>query len=154
MVQHNTLTGADLHECKGADAAAVNTVRVADGAGSGTWKKLTVDSIDVSSIKNANKQTMLVTVDPAVLTTVYIPIEQTKTLTGLIVIANTTTTGSITTTANKNGAAIGSTVVVSNSAGTKTSGSFSTSFDTTDAFTLVFSGTTTSPVSILMAFSL
>lgn len=36
-VLHKNLTGTDLHEPKGADAAAANAVYVADGAGSGTW---------------------------------------------------------------------------------------------------------------------
>lgn len=40
MTQHADLTGADLHEPKGAAAASANTVYVADGAGSGTWQKV------------------------------------------------------------------------------------------------------------------
>lgn len=36
-VAHNTLTGADLHEPKGVSSAAINTVYVADGVGSGAW---------------------------------------------------------------------------------------------------------------------
>lgn len=36
---HSTLTGADLHEPKGADGAAANTVYVANGLGSGVWAK-------------------------------------------------------------------------------------------------------------------
>ncbi len=39
MALHSSLTGADLHEPKGVDAATVNTVYVADGSGSGTWIK-------------------------------------------------------------------------------------------------------------------
>lgn len=39
-VSHNTLTGADLHESKGTAAAAADTVFVADGAGSGVFKKV------------------------------------------------------------------------------------------------------------------
>lgn len=34
---HKNLTGADLHEPKGADTALVNQVYVSDGAGSGSW---------------------------------------------------------------------------------------------------------------------
>lgn len=37
MPEHSALTGAELHEPKGIDAAAVDTVYVADGAGSGTY---------------------------------------------------------------------------------------------------------------------
>lgn len=36
-VAHATLTGADLHEPKGAAAAAAGTVYISDGAGSGSW---------------------------------------------------------------------------------------------------------------------
>lgn len=39
-ISHSTLTGADLHEPKGADTANSDTVYRADGAGSGAWKKL------------------------------------------------------------------------------------------------------------------
>jgi hypothetical protein len=48
-VAHKNLTGADLHEPKGADAATANHVYVADGAGSGTWQKVTSDSLDATS---------------------------------------------------------------------------------------------------------
>lgn len=41
MPQHSALTGADLHEPKGADTASANTVYVADGLGSGTWQTIT-----------------------------------------------------------------------------------------------------------------
>lgn len=41
-VEHSSLTGADLHEPKGADSAANNAIYVADGAASGAW---TVDNL-------------------------------------------------------------------------------------------------------------
>lgn len=56
---HSTLTGAELHEPKGADSASANTVYVADGAGSGAWTSifeygeittLESDAVSVSSI--------------------------------------------------------------------------------------------------------
>lgn len=37
-LEHKDLTGDQLHEPKGADAAADGTVYVADGAGSGDWE--------------------------------------------------------------------------------------------------------------------
>lgn len=43
---HSTLTGADLHEPKGIAAAAANKVYVSDGAGSGTWQKITASELD------------------------------------------------------------------------------------------------------------
>lgn len=38
-IGHSTLSGSDLHECKGVSSAASGYVQVADGAGSATWKK-------------------------------------------------------------------------------------------------------------------
>ena len=40
MAAHSTLTGADLHILKGADAASAGQVPVADGAGDSTWTTL------------------------------------------------------------------------------------------------------------------
>ena len=37
MTEHNLLAGSQLHEPKGADAAAAGLVYVTDGAGAGTW---------------------------------------------------------------------------------------------------------------------
>lgn len=37
MALHKDLTGAELHEPKGADSATAGTVYVADGSGSGDW---------------------------------------------------------------------------------------------------------------------
>lgn len=37
MALHKDLTGADLHEPKGIESAAEDTVYVADGSGSGNW---------------------------------------------------------------------------------------------------------------------
>lgn len=54
MALHANLTGADLHEPKGAASASANTVYVADGAGSGTWEKITLDSLDTTSVQNPN----------------------------------------------------------------------------------------------------
>jgi hypothetical protein len=39
MVAHSSLTGADLHEPKGVASAAANTAYIANGSGSGVWKK-------------------------------------------------------------------------------------------------------------------
>lgn len=43
-VAHSTLTGSELHEPKGAASAALGTVYVADGAGSGNWTSLSTSS--------------------------------------------------------------------------------------------------------------
>lgn len=52
-VQHNTMTGADLHEPKGAGAASANTVYVANGSGTGTWQKISTSEID-ATFNNSN----------------------------------------------------------------------------------------------------
>ena len=54
MALHKDLTGADLHEPKGQAAAAVNTVYVADGAGSGTHKKVPLLSLDLTTMESPN----------------------------------------------------------------------------------------------------
>lgn len=52
MAEHNTLTGADLHECKGASTAAANTLLQASGAGTATF-------VDVlSTLKARNRITL------------------------------------------------------------------------------------------------
>jgi len=53
-VQHANLPNAELHEPKGVSAASANTVYVANGAGSGTWQKISTSEID-STFKNTNK---------------------------------------------------------------------------------------------------
>lgn len=75
MPAHATLTGADLHEPKGADTASASTVYVADGAGSGDWQKIVSANIDATSIKNVNKEFISVVV-PDLLTAkvVVVPI--------------------------------------------------------------------------------
>lgn len=54
MASHKDLTGADLHEPKGQATAAVDTVYVADGSGSGTHQKITLDSLDMTSFESPN----------------------------------------------------------------------------------------------------
>jgi hypothetical protein len=44
-VQHSALTGANLHEPKGIDVATTKKVYVANGAGSGSWVKLSPQSL-------------------------------------------------------------------------------------------------------------
>lgn len=63
MPEHRDLTGASLHESKGVDSAAANTVYVANGAGSGAWSKLPAAAVDTSTIKNTNKEHITVFFD-------------------------------------------------------------------------------------------
>lgn len=47
-IEHKELPDELLHEPKGAMTAAVNTVYVADGEGSGEFKKIPVESLDIT----------------------------------------------------------------------------------------------------------
>lgn len=49
-VQHSTITDPNVHEPKGASTASTNTVYVADGSGSGTWKIVPVAALDEATI--------------------------------------------------------------------------------------------------------
>ena len=55
MVAHSALTGSNLHEPKGVAAASAGYVYVANGSGSGTWKKVTTSEVNTASIFNLNK---------------------------------------------------------------------------------------------------
>jgi hypothetical protein len=81
VAEHNTLTGASIHEPKGVAAASVHTVYVADGAGSGAWAKIDADNIDTSSIPGVNRwvQTHPIS-DLSVTATHYIPVPYAATL--------------------------------------------------------------------------
>src|SRR5690242_256636 len=43
-VTHASLTGSELHEPKGADTAALGTVYVSNGAGSGSWNSVSTSA--------------------------------------------------------------------------------------------------------------
>ena len=49
-LEHNALTGSDLHEPKGVAAASSNTVYVSDGAGSGAWQTQAGGSASVVTV--------------------------------------------------------------------------------------------------------
>lgn len=52
MVAHSALTGSDLHEPKGADAASVDTTYISNGAGTGVWKKPDASKVTVADPNN------------------------------------------------------------------------------------------------------
>jgi hypothetical protein len=62
-VQHADLTGASLHETKGADSAGSNTVHQANGSGATSWAKVGISNINTSSIKQLNKKEFTYTID-------------------------------------------------------------------------------------------
>ena len=155
MVAHATLTGEELHECKGADAASANTVRVSDGSGSGTWQKITVDSVNLSSIKNLNKQwdsfVIKSTTDPN--SRIYVPIDQNKICTEIRVIPNSSHSGSLTVGVRKNSSTVASGTIATTSEGVGITITVNTSYTISDTFSLDFSGTTTVSFTILISYS-
>lgn len=52
--EHSTITDPEIHEPKGAAAASVGEVYVADGAGSGAWVLPTLENISSSVPANAS----------------------------------------------------------------------------------------------------
>jgi hypothetical protein len=94
LVAHANLTGADLHEPKGADTASANTVYVADGSGSGTWKKISDQEINSTEVLNVNKTSTLATFkDISTAGSLMIPISFASTLTGITAVLSGTLTG-------------------------------------------------------------
>lgn len=109
MAEHASLTDPNLHEPKGVAAADVNTVYVADGAGSGDWLPLTyMVSGVIADISTAE--------------TVYIPIPYAGTVTkvtgvlaGVITLAD-----SIVTVKNSAGVSMGTLTIANAGSGAGT----------------------------------
>lgn len=59
-VSHASLTGANLHEPKGADTATANKVYVSNGSGSGTWQKLSPPQLAGLTTNGAANQVVAV----------------------------------------------------------------------------------------------
>lgn len=62
-IEHADLTDPELHEPKGASSATANKVYVANGSGSGTWKKITTSELDTSSIIGSNEVFLTAVID-------------------------------------------------------------------------------------------
>ena len=60
-IEHNTLTGVELHEPKGVSAATAQSVYSATGSGSGIWKK--VDTVMLSGVTSTGTAGDLVLAD-------------------------------------------------------------------------------------------
>lgn len=84
MPVHSSLTGSDLHEPKGISSASADTVYVADGAGSGTWEKITNDSLAGDTVRLRHLSAVL----PDVSTSSYIlvPLPDECTVTSIVMI--------------------------------------------------------------------
>lgn len=70
-VEHKDIGNTNLHEPLGALAASVGQTYVSDGAGSGTWKKITISELDANSIKGLNRLVMVMDVEDVTLETDY-----------------------------------------------------------------------------------
>jgi hypothetical protein len=155
VVLHSTLTGVELHECKGADSASANTVRVSDGSGSGTWQKITIDNINTSSVKNLNSQwdsfVIKSITDPN--SRIYVPIDQNKICTEVRVIPNSSHSGSLTVGVRKNASTVASGTITTTSEGVGATITVNTSYTISDTFSLDFSGTTTVSFTILISYT-
>lgn len=83
MAEHKDLPDSQLHESKGVSTASVNTVYVADGSGSGSWKKLDLVSLNTSSsLYNLNKDILQATLpDVSEPNTIVLPVVSPRTLT-------------------------------------------------------------------------
>lgn len=78
MAEHNTLTGASLHEPKGVAAATASQVYVSDGAGSGTWT-------DTQNVKGRYVVNAVIA-DVSTAETVYIPIPHAGTIDTMVTV--------------------------------------------------------------------
>jgi hypothetical protein len=118
MAEHRDLTGASLHETKGADSASANTVHVADGIGGTSWAKITSSNLDTTSVFNTNKY-QLITDIPDVSTAdfVLVPIVKASTLTKVTTILHTALTGAnaALTVTNSTGALLIGTITITQS---------------------------------------
>lgn len=115
MVAHASLTGADLHEPKGAASASANTVYVADGAGSGTWQKVSDDALDATQVFNINRDFITCTLlDVSTASSVLIPISRSCTLSKVTsVIGAAITVADSTVTVTKKGGFTTGTLTIS-----------------------------------------
>ena len=110
MAAHASLTGANLHESKGFDTATVGQVRVADGAGGGSMKKITLSEIDTTNIFNINEEFVNVfhtDVNTASISWGVIPIGCTVTKVSGVVYGATTVANTVVTVRNNAGTSMG-----------------------------------------------
>lgn len=87
-IQHADLTDPELHEPKGAAAAAADLVYVSDGAASGAWQAIDTDQLDTAAIFAAietaiddatitiqkEKTVLAVITDISTADTIYVPV--------------------------------------------------------------------------------
>lgn len=162
MAYHANLTGADLHEPKGVATASANTVYGADGAGSGTWTKVTTNNLDTTSIVSVLQRFAFgVIADVSAASFILIPIPVNCTITGITyVLGNAITVADSIVTATNTGVGTISTTTITQAASAE-----GTTFQATLANT-TFTGpnylkiatdgasTTTAPLYVTVKFNL
>ncbi len=118
MPEHRDLTGASLHENKGADTASADTVLIADGAGGSSFAKLTSANIDTTSVFNTNKYQLTASIaDVSTADFVLVPVVKASTLTKVTTILHAAITGtdSTITVTNSVGAVLVGTITITQS---------------------------------------
>lgn len=163
MALHANLTGADLHEPKGQAAAAIDTVYVANGSGSGTHQKITTSSLDLTNMQNPNTVYVSgVLADVSTASSILIPapegcvfVSAVMFLGGAITVAN-----SVVSFTRNDGSSFGSTVTITQSGSAEgTSFAFSATLNTTitsPGYVKVATdggSTTTQPLYVLCKFT-
>lgn len=110
MPAHSALTGADLHEPKGAASAGLNTVYIANGSGSGAWQKVGANQIDTTSLFNANEMTLTYTYrDIGTAGSKFVPISKAVAVERIVVVLDllTATAATVLTFKNSSGVSMG-----------------------------------------------
>lgn len=125
MALHKDLTGTDLHESKGVAAAAANTLYVADGLGSGTWKKLTNSTLDLTSVQSPNTYRLTgVITDVSAPSAILIPVPVNSTFVSarLVLGGAITVADSVVSFTRNDGSSFGSTVTITQAASAEGTG--------------------------------
>jgi hypothetical protein len=113
MAEHSTLTGSDLHEPKGVAAASANTVYVANGSGSGTWRKVAKADLNNTEIFPNQFTVSLTLTDISTAETLLVAVPYTSTLTRVVGVLGGAITGSdAAVTLLQNGGSTVSTITV------------------------------------------
>jgi hypothetical protein len=113
MTAHSTLTGTELHENKGVDAASDNIVATAVSNAT-VWRKVRDTSIDTSYIFNVNRAYLTVSIaDVSTAEKVYLAVPFTGTLTKVTtVLQNAITIADSTVTVKNNSGASAGTLTI------------------------------------------
>jgi hypothetical protein len=116
MPAHSTLTGADLHEPKGAATAGLNEVYTADGAASGTWKKVTANMINTGVFFGVNQLVLTAEIeDVSTASSVYLVLPCACTLTKVYTVLQAAITlADSTITVRDHGGSSAGTITVAN----------------------------------------